>query len=330
LGPWRVILMAYFQTASLSPSAVTLAEVGTTRTCQAVAMGDAADTVAPDAVARLVGITGIPYRLVGRLSGGETGAHKIANGATGERFVLKWEADGQVARSLRSEAVVLTERLRLDGGWPVPCQQTVEDSECLFVLQELMPGRPLEEINDGIVDQLLGLHSKRLGLARPGDACHWPTALIQTLTVGGQGYCRHDSLSNYDQRTARLVAGIEEFGRTLRPDDLAGADLVHWDWHPGNFLEFGGALSAVVDTDFVVTGDAAFDLVMLALTSQTVRCEPGVRSRLFRAAFDDLDEVRTRAYLGHLFVRLIDWPIRRGSVSEIDFWLDQADKVLRL
>ncbi|MHB1518480.1 MAG: aminoglycoside phosphotransferase family protein [Acidimicrobiales bacterium] len=292
-------------------------------------MDGTAETTASDAVARLVGITDVPYRLVGRLSGGETGAQEVADSATGKRFVLKWETD-EVARSLRREAVVLTERLRLDGGWPVPRQQTVEDGQCLFVLQQLMPGRPLEEIGHRIVDQLLVLHSKRLGLARPGDPSHWPTALIEILTVGGHGYCRHESLSSHDQRTARLVAGIEEFGRTLRPGDLAGADIVHWDWHPGNLLEVGESLSAVVDTDFVVTGDAAFDLVMLALTSLTVRSEPGVRRRLFRAAFDDLDEIRARAYLGHLFIRLIDWPIRRGSAGEIDFWLDQASKMLRL
>ena len=59
----------------------------------------------------------------------------------------------------------------------------------------------------------------------------------------------------------------------------------------------------------------------------TLRCEQAVHSLLFAAAFDSLDEVRTQAYLGHLFIRLLDWPIRRGRTDEIEFWLAQADQM---
>jgi aminoglycoside phosphotransferase (APT) family kinase protein len=106
--------------------------------------------------------------------------------------------------------------------------------------------------------------------------------------------------------------------------------VVHWDLHPGNLLVDGGYLSAVVDTDFAIVGDAGFDLVMLALTSLTMKCETGVRSRLFAEAFNHLDELKAQAYLGHLFVRLIDWPIRRNSPAEVDFWLARADELLSI
>lgn len=85
-----------------------------------------------------------------------------------------------------------------------------------------------------------------------------------------------------------------------------------------------------MDTDSAIVGDAAFDLVMLALTSLLLTCELGVRSRLFAGAFDQLDEVRAQAYLGHLFVRLIDWPIRRNSPGEVEFWLARADELLTI
>ena len=107
-------------------------------------------------------------------------------------------------------------------------------------------------------------------------------------------------------------------------------DVVHWDLHPGNLLVDASGLSAVVDTDFAIVGDAAFDLVMLALTSLPLTCESGVRSRLFAEAFDQLDELRAQAYLGHLFVRLIDWPIRRNSPAEVEFWLARADELLTI
>ena len=86
----------------------------------------------------------------------------------------------------------------------------------------------------------------------------------------------------------------------------------------------------MVDTDFAMVGDAAFDLVMLALTSLPLTCESGVRSRLFAEAFDQLDDLRAQAYLGHLFVRLIDWPIRRNSPAEVEFWLARADELLTI
>ena len=127
-----------------------------------------------------------------------------------------------------------------------------------------------------------------------------------------------------------LIGRIEAFGRTLDGDDFVGHDVVHWDFHPGNLLVDAGGLSAVVDTDFAIVGDAAFDLVMLALTSVALECEASVRLRLFAEAFGHLDELRAQAYLAHLFVRLIDWPIRRNNHAEVDFWLTRADELLTI
>lgn len=43
-----------------------------------------------------------------------------------------------------------------------------------------------------------------------------------------------------------------------------------------------------------------------------VPCEPGVRDRLFTQTFDDLDQTRREAYVGHLLLRVMDWSIRKG------------------
>ena len=58
--------------------------------------------------------------------------------------------------------------------------------------------------------------------------------------------------------------------------------------------------------------------------------QPGVRSSLFASAFDNLNDLRAQAYLAHLFVRLIDWPIRRGQPNEVEFWLARADELLKI
>ena len=106
--------------------------------------------------------------------------------------------------------------------------------------------------------------------------------------------------------------------------------MVHWDLHSGNLLISDGSLAAVVDTDFSVVGDASFDLVTLALTSLTIPCESGVRTRLSASAFDNLDDLRTQAYLAHLFIRIINWPIRRRQFDEVEFWLARADELLKI
>jgi hypothetical protein len=267
-----------------------------------------------------------PFLLVRQLSGGETGAHQFV-GPDGRRIVVKWDTtpDG---RSLRAEGVVLSERLRCEAGWPVPAQSVIDAESVSFVIQDFLPGAPPTRIDHGLVDELLDLHSRRLGLADPHDAVRWPENLITTLAVGGNGYCRHDSFRGYDDRTRSLIGRIESFGCSLKAEDFIGHDVVHWDLHPGNLLVDGGGLSGVVDTDFALVGDAGFDLVMLALTAMSVECESGVQSRLFAEAFDHIEELRAQAYLGHLFVRLIDWPIRRNSPPEVEFWLAKADELL--
>ncbi len=280
---------------------------------------------AEHAVALLQEATGEAYELVGRLSGGETGAHAVRCGADGTRLVLKWETDPD-SQILRRDGIELTERLRTEAGWPVPRQRAVEALGCLLVLQTFMAGHPVRLYTSEMADALLELHRRRLGLGAGRSGKPWAERLIRTLVVGGRGYCLHESLRRYDGRTASLVEEIEAFGRRLDPDEFDGCDIVHWDLHIGNLLADDGELSAVVDTDFCVVGDAAFDLVMLALSTGSVPCASGVRRALFRRALDPLPPLRRTAYLGHLFIRLLDWPIRRGSADEVEYWLVQVER----
>lgn len=275
------------------------------------------------AVALLQETTGDPYELVGRLSGGETGAHAVRRGSDAEQMVLKWETDPDSQR-LRREGVELAERLRTEAGWPVPRQCTIEAPGCLLVLQSYMAGTPIRTLTSGLADELLQLHARRMDLGEDGAGDRWAQRLIRTLVEGGRTYCVHDSLRDYDARTTALVEEIEAFGARVDPDELRARDIVHWDLHLGNLLVRGERLSAVVDTDFCAVGDAAFDLVALALSSSTVPSAPDLRRDLYHRALHPLPPVRRTAYLGHLFIRMLDWPIRRGSDDEVEHWLAQV------
>ncbi len=158
---------------------------------------------------RLWGV-GHDLTLVDRLTGGETGAFEV-RGRDGERLVLKWSTDPEVFAE-RAEAVALTERLRTDAGWPVPRQEVVELPGLQVTLQELLPGEMVTVLTQPLADQLLALHERRKGLAWPEDRRHFGDELVTTLTVGGRGYCRHDTLRAFDDRTRRLDDRIVEIG----------------------------------------------------------------------------------------------------------------------
>jgi hypothetical protein len=93
-------------------------------------------------------------------------------------------------------------------------------------------------------------------------------------------------------------------------------------------LEVDGQLSAVIDNDFVTTGDAAFDLVTVAITCLQVVCEDGVRDRIDTVAYDGLSLQRREAYEAHLLLRLIDWAIRARRPDDIEFWVHEAQERL--
>lgn len=279
---------------------------------------------AADAVTRLAAATGAEYRLVGRLAGGETGAHEV-QGPAGARLVVKWD-DDPGSQAARRDAVALTARLGTEARWPVPDVWTVDAGDRLYVLQDLLPGTAVERLTHLIVDELLALHARRIGLGRSEPGPGFGEHLVDTLVVGGTDYCLHASLRDHDARTAALVARVEAFGRGLAPELFPREDVIHWDLHCGNLLQVDGRLTAVVDNDFVTVGDAAFDLVCIAMAAVDAECDDGVRDRLATAALDGLDPVRRNAYAGHLVVRILDWAIRKDRPDEIEAWLGEADR----
>lgn len=278
------------------------------------------------AVALLAEVLGTHVELIGSLAGGENGATEVRIGDDGRR-VIKWELDEGRQRR-RREGAQLAERLRVEAEWPSPVQETIEVDDCLFVVQEFMSGTTVEHLSHDLVETLFALHERRLSLAEGADPHGWAENMIELLVEGGRGYCLHQPLRDFDDRSRRVVERIEEIGRSLRSGDLMGVDIVHGDLHPGNLLQVNGQLSAIVDMDYTTVGDGSFDLTMLAISSLGVTVEPGVRSRLFDRGVHTLPEPKRHAYVANLFLRNLDWPIRKQRPAEIEFWLKQADRLL--
>lgn len=280
---------------------------------------------AATAVSMLSEALGVEFVVVGPLAGGETGATEVRG--DGRRHVLKWELDpgNQIKRR---EGAALAELLRTTADWPCPEQRVIEAGGCLLVLQEFMHGQTVGHLSHGLVQSLFALHDRRLQLSMDDVPNRWADDMIEVLVEGGNGYCLHQPLRDFDARTRRVVERIEEIGRSLTPSDLRGTDVVHGDLHPGNVLQRDGRITAVVDMDYTRVGDAAFDLTMLALTSLGVGVDPGVRGPLYDRGVHSLPDPKRRAYLGNLLLRFLDWPIRKNRPAEIEFWLTEADRLL--
>jgi len=282
------------------------------------------------------------YRYVGRFDGGETGAFEVA-GPDDERLVLKWNTRASACAS-RARAVALTDRLRREGGWPVPHQRVVEltlagtlidapvpndAGRCQVILQEHLPGEPIATLTISLASQLTGLLRSSRGLGRPPDAAPLGDTVIETLVAGGQGYCLHEPMRTYDRRTRRLIERIEAIGRSARqaPPSTA-SDIVHYDLHAGNVLVLDDQVTGIIDTEYATVGDGGFDLVALAVCAPNHHPDPGVDDVLWNAVDAQVAEPWRTVFVAHMLLRNVDWAIRNHGAHDVERWLREAHRLL--
>ena len=106
-------------------------------------------------------------------------------------------------------------------------------------------------------------------------------------------------------------------------DELTGADVVHYDWHPGNVLVEPAApdrVVAVVDWAGAWAGHVAEDLASLVFACALHA--PELAPRAERALLDLADERSLRLAWAHMALRLADWSIRHHP--------DNTDRVLAI
>jgi aminoglycoside phosphotransferase (APT) family kinase protein len=151
------------------------------------------------------------------------------------------------------------------------------------------------------------------------------------LLRSGPGFCVHQSLAQYDGRTRMLLDLVRRIG-SEHATTLAGDDLVHADFRPGNVLvDRTGAITGVVGWDGAGRGDRRFDLVTLRFdmalpgADQRERSARQAAARWLDARLDDLlDPALLRVYWAHMSLRLVDRAIRHHGPDDVDRWLTVA------
>lgn len=155
----------------------------------------------------------------------------------------------------------------------------------------------------------------------------WPRWLLDTITVGGEGYCLHETML----RRADTEALLQRLVRIATRNSSAPArttDVVHFDLNPANILHRDGRLTGIVDwtPPGAGHGDRGFDLATLLFYTYDL---DATRADLWKATASVSGAEWTAVYLCHLVLRQVEWTVRhRPGTPEESRFLGVARRVL--
>ena len=265
--------------------------------------------------ARLAAEAGVELAVDGHSTAGQVGAAYV-RWPDGHRSVLTY-APGPALALCQATATNLHYARR--AGVPAPEYELVVDlGDEVALVQQLLPGSPPEQVDVDLIEQMLTINHRMYRiLAGAADIATVPLH----LTESGPGFCLHEPLQAHNDRTRRLLGWVHEVGASV-PPMMAGDDLVHVDYHPGNVLVHDGVISGVVDWVGAARGDARFAIVVMrfagGLSDQAI-------ARIDRALEEELTEEELRPYWAALSLRLVDWSIRHFTDADTERWLDLAE-----
>jgi len=267
---------------------------------------------------QLVEVAGVRLELEGPCPGGQVGAAYV-RWPDGRRSVLTSRPPGSSAAARRTESLLAVGRAH---GVPAPRYEMVQElPDATVVVQELLPGSPPASVSRRTVESMIEVSRHCRGLLADRD----DPAPSLYLRDDGPGFCLHEPLARYDQRTARLLAAIEEVGAAV-PECLAGNDLVHFDFHAENVLVGpAGTVTGVVDWDGAGRSHGYLDLFTLRFDLARRAPELGqwLAAQLQGAAPDDV----VLACWAHLSLRLVDWSIRHFTAPYVTTWVGVAESL---
>ena len=95
-------------------------------------------------------------------------------------------------------------------GLPVPGYEgVVETSQGAAVLQQRLPGRTPDRVDDALIDQMLNVNDRFRGLLASRCYLHAPDLY---LTASGPGFCVHELLQRYSGRSRVLLDWVRRVG----------------------------------------------------------------------------------------------------------------------
>lgn len=282
------------------------------------------DTVNPaELLQHLNALHQTTFTLLEKYPDGEQGAFAVTD-HLGKRWVLKW-APGVRNVPWMQEAKTVTDRLR-HLGYPAPRYLLIEGiPEGIYSIQSALPGSPLHTLTPTLLSRLFELNELQVGQAISGWK-DWHQEVIDTVLLGGDGYCLHASLQQESQRTADLLQTLQALVMAHQDEPHRRNDIVHGDFQHANILMQDEQISGVVDWDGFGAGDCTFDLATLLFYSYDL---VDVREQLWNYALERASLKLLSIYLAHLILRQVDWSLRYYDYATRERYITRGQMLLQ-
>lgn len=255
------------------------------------------------------------FALAGKLPGGhQDGAYVLAEPG-GRRAVLK--------QLFADRALPIMRRLNAIGyRTPDVLYEGIADDGTPYLVQEFVPGAPMQTLTDAYLDQLFALNELQANLnPRPEanaleswsgyvyEAVFSPTSVWVPL------------LRDHSQATASLFDALRAATQQYAATVLPNTDVVHGDLHNGNILVEHGQITGVIDMVYAGYGTRAIDLVTLLHTIDTDAYAPAVRYRLRAYVIDQFGPDVYAICMAYRVIVTVAWAIRQRRPDMIDYFV---------
>ena len=244
------------------------------------------------------------FRLLEKYPDGEQGAFRVVDHLN-QSWVLKW-APGMNNLDWMQGAKTTTDLLR-SLGYPAPSYLLIGKlPEGIYSVQSVLPGAPSRTLPVTFLPRLLELNELQREHAIPGRK-DWHQEAIDTVLIGGNGYCLHASLQHHSRETADLLQTLQVLVTKHRDAPHRTNDIVHGDFQHMNILVQDEQISGVVDWEGSYAGDGVFDLVTLLFYTYD---DAEMRAQLWHHVLTRASLGLVSVYCAHLILRQVDWSLR--------------------
>jgi aminoglycoside phosphotransferase (APT) family kinase protein len=252
------------------------------------------------------------FELAGKLPGGhQDGAYALAE-AGGRRAVLKQQFAPRALPIMRALRTV---------GYATPdliSSGTATDGTT-YLVQEFVPGAPIEHLTEAYLDQIFTLNDLQADLNPDPTADlleSWSGYVHEVVFARSSVWAT--ALCDHSRATASLLAALRQATWRYATVALPNTDVVHGDLHCGNLLAQDGRITGVIDMVYAGYGTRAIDLASLLHNMDSDSYAPAVRDRLRARIVERFGPAIYAICMAYRAIVTLKWAIRKGR----DDWVD--------
>ncbi len=255
------------------------------------------------------------FELAGKLPGGhQDGAYALVEPG-GRRAALK--------QLFAPRALPIMRRLSAIG-YPTPdvLYTGTADDGTTYLVQEFVPGTPMETLTDTYLDQIFALNDLQANLNPHPEANaleSWSGYVYEAVFARASVWVT--ALVNHSRATASLLTALRRATSPYAATVLPNTDVVHGDLRSGNILVQHGQITGVIDMVYAGYGTRAIDLATMLHTIDSDDYAPAVRNRLRAHVIERFGPDVYAICMAYRVIVTVVWAIRQGRPNWIDYFV---------